>query len=85
MMHEPSSDKPDRKPLDQSVQNAPEPHHDLPGKRAAWPPGTLSTPYFGPQGDENRDPPPNAPTPTAAKPATPANVTSWRSRKRDLA
>jgi hypothetical protein len=34
------------------------------GGRAALPPGSLSTPYLGPQGDESRDPPDNAPSPT---------------------
>ena len=34
----------------------------MPGGRAALPPGSLPKPYLGPQGDENRDPPANAPT-----------------------
>lgn len=34
-----------------------------PGGAAELPPGTLPSPYLGPQGDENRDPPPNAPAP----------------------
>jgi hypothetical protein len=34
-----------------------------PGGSAALPEGTLPKPFFGPQGDENRDPPPNAPAP----------------------
>jgi hypothetical protein len=33
------------------------------GGREALPPGGLSKPYLEPQGDENRDPPPNAPSP----------------------
>ncbi len=33
------------------------------GGRAALPPGSLSKPYLETQGDENRDPPPNAPSP----------------------
>jgi hypothetical protein len=37
------------------------PVHHLPGRRAALPAGSLRPPYFAPQGDENRDPPPNAP------------------------
>jgi len=36
--------------------------HQLPGRRAALPRGSLRPPYFGPQGDESRDPPPNAPS-----------------------
>nr|WP_294510042.1 hypothetical protein [uncultured Rhodopila sp.] len=35
-----------------------------PGERAGLPPGSLPDPYLGPQGDENRDPPPDAPCPT---------------------
>jgi hypothetical protein len=35
-----------------------------PGGRAALPAGSLPDPYLGPQGDENRDPPPEAPSPT---------------------
>lgn len=34
------------------------------GGRAALPAGSLPGPYLGPQGDENRAPPPNAPVPT---------------------
>ena len=34
-----------------------------PGGRAALPEGSLPKPFLGPQGDENRDPPPNAPAP----------------------
>jgi hypothetical protein len=33
------------------------------GGRDALPPGSLPEPYLEPQGDENRDPPPNAPSP----------------------
>jgi hypothetical protein len=33
----------------------------IPGGAAALPPGTLSKPFFGPQGDENRTPPKGAP------------------------
>ena len=39
------------------------PQPNPPGGAAALPAGSLSKPYFGPQGDENRDPPPNAPAP----------------------
>ena len=38
------------------------PPDGMPGGRAALPPGSLPKPYLGPQGDENRDPPANAPT-----------------------
>jgi hypothetical protein len=46
----------------------------LPGQRADLPPGSLPGPHLGPQGDENRTPPPNAPSPikpavTVASPA----------------
>lgn len=34
-----------------------------PGGRAALPEGRLPKPFLGPQGDENRDPPANAPAP----------------------
>jgi hypothetical protein len=34
-----------------------------PGGAAALPEDSLSKPFLGPQGDENRDPPPNAPAP----------------------
>jgi hypothetical protein len=34
----------------------------LPGQRASLPQGVLSKPYFGPQGEENRDPPENPPS-----------------------
>jgi len=34
-----------------------------PGNNAALPEGTLPKPFLGPQGDENRDPPANAPAP----------------------
>ena len=33
----------------------------MPGQRDALPPGTVAPPPLEPQGDENRDPPPNAP------------------------
>ncbi len=39
----------------------------LPGGRATLPPDGLSKPFFGPQGDENRPPPQDAPAPV--KPA----------------
>lgn len=35
----------------------------LPGQRDALPEGALGRSLPDPQGDENRDPPPNAPTP----------------------
>jgi hypothetical protein len=34
-----------------------------PGGAAALPAGSLPKPFLGPQGDENRDPPVNAPAP----------------------
>jgi hypothetical protein len=34
-----------------------------PGGNAALPPGSLPKPFLGPQGDENREPPPSAPAP----------------------
>jgi hypothetical protein len=34
-----------------------------PGNDAALPEGALPKPFLGPQGDENRNPPPNAPSP----------------------
>ncbi len=37
------------------------PPDGMPGSRAALPPGSLPKPYLGPQGDENRNPPANAP------------------------
>lgn len=37
----------------------------MPGGAAALPEGSLSKPFLGPQGDENRDPPPNAPAPVS--------------------
>jgi hypothetical protein len=40
----------------------------IPGGRAALPEGSLPGPFLGPQGDENRDPPENAPI--APQPAT---------------
>jgi hypothetical protein len=50
----------------------PPPHTDkpdgMPGGRAALPPGSLPQPYFGPQGDEQRQPPPNAPSPVEPAP-----------------
>jgi hypothetical protein len=40
----------------------------VPGGRAALPPGSLPKPYLGPQGDENRQPPPGAPAPVTKAP-----------------
>jgi hypothetical protein len=39
------------------------PRRDLPGGTAALPADSLPKPFLGPQSDENRDPPPNAPAP----------------------
>ncbi|HTC11482.1 MAG TPA: hypothetical protein VK726_22190 [Acetobacteraceae bacterium] len=38
------------------------PQPGLPGQRASLPQGVLSKPYFGPPGEENRDPPENPPS-----------------------
>jgi hypothetical protein len=52
-------------PADTLDDRAPAPMPDgRPGLRAGLPPGRLPGPYLGPQGDENRDPPANAPSPT---------------------
>ena len=48
-----------------SPEMAPTPNR-RPGSRAALPAGSLPGPYLGPQGDENRDPPAGAPSPTRA-------------------
>jgi hypothetical protein len=40
----------------------------VPGQRADLPAGSLPGPYLGPQGDENRTPPPNAPSPVKPVP-----------------
>jgi hypothetical protein len=39
------------------------PRRHLPGGAAALPVDSLPKPFLGPQGDENRDPPANAPAP----------------------
>ncbi len=53
---------PEANPLP-SPKVAPEPVP--PGGRAALPEGSLPKPFLKPQGDENRDPPANAPAPVA--------------------
>ena len=40
----------------------------MPGGRAALPAGSLPKPFFGPQGDEQRDPPPGSPAPVNPAP-----------------
>ena len=45
-----------------------------PGGSAALPPGSLPKPFLGPQGDENRDPPPNAPAPVNPTETVPAKT-----------
>ena len=40
----------------------------MPGGRAALPEGNLSKPFFGAQGDEQRDPPPGSPAPVTPAP-----------------
>jgi len=42
-------------------QSRPPLGHELPGRRQGLPPGSLKGPFFGPHGDEHREPPPNAP------------------------
>ena len=55
------------------------PPDGMPGSRAALPPGSLPKPYLGPQGDENRNPPANAPT------APNSNVTVENTRQNSAA
>jgi hypothetical protein len=40
------------------------PEPEVPGGAAALPANSLPKPFLGPQGDENRNPPPDAPAPT---------------------
>jgi hypothetical protein len=40
----------------------------VPGGAAALPEGSLPKPFLGPHGDENRDPPANAPVPIPPAP-----------------
>lgn len=47
----------DRKPPDDEVAEFLRDSDGMPNQRDALPPGTLPRPFFGPQGDENRDPP----------------------------
>lgn len=51
---------PDRDAVGQRIRTA---RDSLPGQRDAMRPGTLSGVPTEPHGDENRDPPTNAPTP----------------------
>ena len=44
------------------------PRPNPPGGAAALPEGSLSKPFLGPQGDENRTPPANAPAPVPPAP-----------------
>jgi hypothetical protein len=53
----------------------------MPGDRAALPDGALSKPFSGPQGDENRTPPDNAPLPPNPSARLPAGVKNSRGRK----
>ena len=53
----------------------------LPGGRAALPPDSLSKPFFGPQGDENRTPPPNAPAPVKPVAKVPPGATRRRNAR----
>jgi hypothetical protein len=41
--------------------------HEMPGGRAALPAGSLPKPLFGPQGDEQRDPPTGSPDESTSK------------------
>jgi hypothetical protein len=62
----------DKTPPDSQVQPAHEPPmrrtDGMPGGRAALPEGNLSKPFFGAQGDEQRDPPPGSPAPVMPAP-----------------
>ncbi len=40
----------------------------MPGGQAALPKDALPKPFLGPQGDENRTPPPGSPAPVAPSP-----------------
>jgi hypothetical protein len=53
------------------------PPDGMPGMRAGLPAGSLPGPYLGPQGDEDRTPPGNAPSPVtpAVTVADPAGAT----------
>ena len=42
-------------------QSRPPLGHELPGGRQGLPPGSLKGPFFGPHGDEHREPPANVP------------------------
>jgi len=44
------------------------PQPNSPGGAAALPEDSLPKPFLGPQGDENRDPPANAPAPVPPAP-----------------
>ena len=46
----------------------------MPGGRAALPAGSLSSPFFGPQADENRSPPAGAPSPVKPGPVVPEDI-----------
>lgn len=48
---------------DQAERRVRQTHDRLPGQRDSLPPGALGGMPAAPQGDENRDPPVNAPTP----------------------
>ena len=52
------TDKPEGQ-VEQRINSA---RDSLPGRRNGLPEGTLGRTPAEPQGDENRDPPPNAPT-----------------------
>jgi hypothetical protein len=51
-----------RPTMTKTPQSGTPPGHELPGRRQGLPPGALKKPFLGPQGDEHRDSPPNAPS-----------------------
>ncbi len=50
------------------------PARTMPGGSAALPEGSLPKPFLGPQGDEQRDPPANAPSPVPPSPVVERQV-----------
>ena len=64
-------------PLDESPTARFVPPDGMPGVRAGLPEGSLPGPYLAAQGDEDRTPPPNAPSPVTPAPTV---ATSDRDR-----
>lgn len=62
---QPARDAPPSEPAERDPDNKMRPPSPdrLPGRRDGLPPGSLGGVPVDPQGDENRDPPRNAPTP----------------------